>query len=82
MLWSAESAATFTTIGHKAREAMQAFATELVDQHRPPAVESDPARTLDRVSAVIAMHRPTLGEAQSDLLDAVFSRRSREACRP
>jgi hypothetical protein len=72
LVWRADSANDLTTIGHKAREAMQAFATELVERHQPAVVNPDPTKTLDRISAVITMHRPQLGTARADFLDALF----------
>ena len=71
-VWRAESPNELTTIGHKAREAMQAFATELVDRQQPPDVNPDPTKTLDRVSAVIRMRAGQLGETKTELLDALF----------
>jgi hypothetical protein len=72
-VWHAESPSELTAIGHTAREAMQAFATELVQKHNPPDVNPDPAKTLDRVSAVIKMRAPQLGDAGTTLLDALFA---------
>ncbi len=71
-VWGAESPNELTAIGHKAREAMQAFATELVERHQPPDVNPDPTKTLDRVSAVIRMRAGQLGETKTELLAALF----------
>jgi hypothetical protein len=71
LLWSAESDTDFTTIGHKAREAMHAFATELVELYRPPEVESDPVLVNKRLGAVIAACEPCLGEKRAALLRAL-----------
>ncbi len=71
-IWSAESSSELTAIGHKAREAMQAFATELVQKHNVTDVNPDPTKTLDRVSAVIKMQAAQLGEADTMFLDALF----------
>jgi hypothetical protein len=40
--------------------------------HQPPDVNPDPTKTLDRASAVINLRRQELGEASSELLDALF----------
>jgi hypothetical protein len=71
LLWSAESEREFTTIGHKTREAMQEFATEIVRTYNPPDVDSNPALVNRRLGAVIAMFLPTLGEARAELLKAL-----------
>ena len=72
LLWAADSEKELTTIGHKVREAMQAFATALVERHRPQEVNPDPTKTLDRVSAVLMLYRPSLGERRTALFDALF----------
>jgi hypothetical protein len=71
LLWSAESDTDFTTIGHKAREAMQAFATELVERYRPPDVDTNPVLVNKRLGAVIAIHESRLGEKRAALLKAL-----------
>lgn len=71
LLWSAESDADLTTIGHKAREAMQAFATELIGLYEPPEVEPNPVLVNRRLGAVIAASEPRLGEKRAALLKAL-----------
>ncbi len=72
LLWGAESQRELSTIGHKCREAIQEFVTALVERHQPPSVNPDKAMTRDRLSAVVKLRRPQLGEARSELLDALF----------
>jgi len=72
LLWASDSADHLTAIGHKAREAMQEFATCLVEHHCPSDVNADPTKTLDRVSAVLKMYRESLGERRAVLLRALF----------
>jgi hypothetical protein len=72
LLWGTDSHDQLTAVGHHAREALQAFATALVEHHQPPDVNPNPTYTLDRLSAVVQMHRPTLGDRRSDFLDALF----------
>jgi hypothetical protein len=72
LLWGADSRRQLTAVGHHTREALQAFATALVERHKPPAVNLNPTHTLDRLSTVVQMHRPTLGDRRSDFLDALF----------
>ncbi len=71
LLWSADSARELTTIGHKAREAMQTFATEVVERYGPSNVDADPAHVNRRLGAVIEMRLPALGDARAGLLKAV-----------
>ena len=55
----------------KLREALQRFATEMVEQHGPPEVDCDPAKTKNRLGAVLAMHRGRLGRANATMLDTL-----------
>lgn len=71
LLWSAQSEREFTTVGHKCREAMQEFATELVARYQPSEVDPDPAKVDRRLGAVIAMFLPSLGESRAALLMAL-----------
>jgi hypothetical protein len=72
LLWVTDASARLTTVGHKCREAMQEFATALVQRYDPSEVTADPTRTLDRISAVLRLHPPLLGEGRTQLLDALF----------
>lgn len=72
LLWQSDSADELSTIGHKCREAMQEFLTELIDRLQVQGADQDKARTRDRFSAVLAARRADLGEARSALLDALF----------
>lgn len=71
MLWSTDSRTELTTIGHKCREAMRAFATELVDKYQPSGADPDRAKTKNRLQAVISQQKRRLGETVSTLLDAL-----------
>jgi hypothetical protein len=71
LLWSAESEADFTTIGHKVREAMQVFATEFVERYRPPNVDANIQHVDRRLGAVIAANESRLGEKRAALLKAL-----------
>jgi hypothetical protein len=72
LLWGADSDRELSTIGHKCREAVQEFASALVERHNPPDVNPDKAMTRDRLSAVVNLRRAALGEKRSALLDAMF----------
>lgn len=71
LLWSSEAETELTTIGHKTREAVQEFASSLMQQHAVVGGPTDPAKTVARLQAVIARHRERLGVARSHLLDAL-----------
>jgi hypothetical protein len=53
MLWTPEAEDKLTKIGHDCREAMQAFATALVEKFDPDDVDENPAHTVNRVRAVL-----------------------------
>lgn len=72
LLWGPDSHDQLTAVGHHAREALQAFASTLVENHQPPSVNPNPAATIDRLSAVVNMHRSQLGDRRSNFLDALF----------
>jgi hypothetical protein len=54
-LWSSDSQADWTTIGHLCREAVQEFAEDLIHQFRPPEALKDKAKTIARIRAVLAL---------------------------
>ena len=60
-----------TTVGHKAREAMQTFATELLQRYDVADEDANPALIKKRLGAVIAKFLPELGEARAGLLKAL-----------
>jgi hypothetical protein len=64
LLWAPDTTNQLTAIGHHCRDAAQAFATELVEQHQPPDVDLDRTHVERRLGAVIAMYRERLGEAR------------------
>lgn len=71
LLWRADSQSELTTVGHKAREALQEFASEVVERFAPPDVAPDPGLVNKRLGAVIAHLLPMLGEKRSELLKAL-----------
>lgn len=72
LLWGDSSADELTTIGHKTREAVQEFATALVDHAMVEEVDADPAHTVARLRSVIDANRGQLGDARHHLLDALL----------
>ena len=72
LLWQSDSDRELSTIGHKCREAIQEFVTQLIATHGVTAANPDKAMTRDRFSAVINHRRADLGERKSALLDTLF----------
>jgi hypothetical protein len=64
LLWSSDSEQQLTTVGHLCRESLQEFASALVDQFKPPNVDSDKAHTIKRIRAVLYMLADRLGTTQ------------------
>lgn len=73
LLWGEDSEQELSTIGHKCREAMQNFATELLALHEVDDANPDKAKTRDRFSAVVNSRRSELGARKSEILDALFN---------
>lgn len=72
LLWASDSQRQHTAIGHHCREAMQFFATSLVDWYQPPGVEADITKTVKRVESVLKQAGAKMGERQAKLLEAMF----------
>lgn len=72
LLWGPTAETELTTIGHKTREAVQEFASALVDMHNVAGAPTDPAKTVARLQVVVDAHRDRLGEARRHLLDALI----------
>jgi hypothetical protein len=73
LLWDSDSARQLTTFGHLCREAIQEFATSLVEYYQPVEVDSNKARDIVRVSAVIKSQAAKLGDREEGFLDALIS---------
>jgi hypothetical protein len=71
LLWEEESTKSLTDIGHRCREAMQLFVTQLVEMHGVSDADSDPTKTISRLRAVIAKRRDELSDAIVSALDAL-----------
>jgi hypothetical protein len=71
-LWASDTEQQLTMIGHLCREAMQAFATTLVDRYQPPGIDTDKTRDVARIRAVLDQHRPRLGKTTAPFLDALL----------
>lgn len=73
LLWSSDLQSQLTTIGHLCREALQEFATVLVEQYQPPEVDTDKAHTVNRIRAVLDLKRDQLGTTEAPFLDTLLS---------
>ncbi len=73
MLWASDSEKQLTTIGHNCREAMQEFATALVQLHKPDEVDKDITKTVRRIMAVLKKQAAKLGEAEKELLESLLN---------
>ena len=72
-LWSSDSERELTVIGHLCREAMQAFATTLVDRYQPPSVDPNPQHAVARLRAVLRHRRDQLGTTELPFLEALVT---------
>jgi len=73
MLWASDSEHQLTTIGHLCREAMQEFATALVEQHQPPDVDKNKAHIVARIRAVLDLRKDQFGSAEKPFLNALVA---------
>jgi hypothetical protein len=71
-LWGSDSEQQLTTVGYLCREAMQAFATTLVDRHQPPGVDQNKAHDVNRIAAVLDQHAARIGTTTAPFLDALL----------
>lgn len=69
-LWRAEDEGALTEIGHICREAMQSFSLRLVERAGISGTSTDPARTVERVRAVLG--KADVGSTQRAMFDALL----------
>jgi len=72
-LWASDSERELTTIGHLCREAMQEFATALVERYNPPDAPHDKAKDVARIRAVLAPQASRMGKTEKAFLDALVA---------
>lgn len=72
LLWISDSQNQLTTIGHLCREAIQEFATTLVDQFKPLEVNENKAHDVNRIRAVLQLRASQLGDTERSFLDALL----------
>lgn len=73
LLWSSDTTSQFTTIGHLCREAVQEFATSLVEKFKPHVVDPDKAHTVARLRAVFQTLKQALGKTEAPFFDALLT---------
>lgn len=73
LLWAADSERQLTTIGHLCREAIQEFASALVERHQPPEVSDDKAKTIARIKAVLVLQGDKMGTTVKPFLEALLN---------
>ncbi len=72
-LWGEESQQVLTAIGHHCREALQQFATALVERYKPPNVDTNPQHDVARVRAVLELAKSKVGDTEQTFLTALLS---------
>jgi len=73
LLWQTDSEKQQTTIGHLCREAVQEFATHLVQKYNLEIVDENKAHDVARIKAVINSPSAKLGKTEKPFLEALIS---------
>jgi hypothetical protein len=71
LLFGDDPQAQLATIGFKLRDSTQAFATALVNEHKPPDADLEIAAVKNRLRSVISMHKSQLGKRRPAVLEAL-----------
>jgi hypothetical protein len=71
LLWDQDSEKQLTTIGLRCREAMQEFATALVERHKPTNVDANKAHDVARIRSIIGSSSGKVAGTTSAFLDAL-----------
>jgi hypothetical protein len=72
-LWGPEPEQDLTNIGHLCREAIQEFADELVARFAPANVSPEKSKDINRIAAVVAQRKESLGGTTTDHLEATIA---------
>ena len=72
LLWDRDVEEHLTAIGHKCREALQAFAQTLYERHCPNGDSISSNRTVDKIRAVLLERRAVVGETTEGFLIAYW----------
>jgi hypothetical protein len=73
LLWQTDSEKQQTTIGHLCREALQEFATHLVQKYNLENADENKAHVVARIKAVIDSPSTKLGKTERPFLDALIN---------
>ncbi len=73
MLWASDSENQLTTIGHSCREALQEFATALVDRYQLNDAEKDISKTVRRLKAVLEHKKEKFGKTEKPFLETLLN---------
>jgi len=73
LLWKDDSARHLTTVGHLCREAMQEFATALVERVQPTNASDNKAHDVNRITAVVLHLGERLGRGRTAFLNALIA---------
>jgi hypothetical protein len=60
-------------VGHLCREAIQEFATALVERFQPPNAPADPTKDVSRIDAVVELWKRSLGDKEREFLHALVN---------
>jgi hypothetical protein len=69
LLWGEDAEAQLSTVGHKSREAVQAFATAAIDRYGADSPPSDVKLVKKRLGAVIAHNRTSMSHTTRKVLE-------------
>jgi len=72
LLWVSDSETQLKTIGHLCREAIQEFATALVERFQPADVDDNKAHDVNRMKSVLQLRASRLGDTERSFLDALL----------
>ena len=72
LLWSVDAAEQLTAIGHKCREALQAFAQALYERYCPDSEAVAKNKTVRKIRAVLSARRSVVGKTTEDFLIAYW----------
>ena len=73
LLWQSDSEKQFTMIGHLCREALQEFATYLIQKHNIENVDENKAHDVARIKAVLNSPSVKLGKSEKPFLEALIN---------
>jgi hypothetical protein len=72
LLWGSDSEMQLTTIGHLCREAIQEFATAVVERFQPADVDDNRAHDINRIGCALQSRATRLGDSERSFLDALL----------